>query len=154
MKTHIIYIQAEDDLRTAAARLPRAGGERAVLVWPRRGGPQPLDAALSLLLRRATRAGLALALASDRRDAAWAAQGVGLPLFKEAAEAGRAEWGSRQDAISVPIHARPGAADLRAQAARRRQRPQQPRLPIRLALFALGVLAFLLTAALLLGLRA
>lgn len=154
MKTHVIHIQPDDTWRTAATRLPRAGGERAVLVWPRRGGPQPLEAALGVLLRRATRTGLALALASRRRDAAWAAQRVGLPLFKEAAEAGRAEWEIKEDSTSEPPGERPSAADLRAQAAQRRQRPEQPKLTIRLALFALGVMAFLLTAALLLGLRA
>lgn len=154
MKTHILQIEPADTWRTAADRLPRSAGDRAVLVWPQRQGPQPLEAALWLLRRQAERRNLGLAVASRRRDVVQAAKRSGIPAFAEAQAAGSAEWAGAEDKAADPLGERPGAEVLRAQATQRRRGPEQPKLTARLAWFALGVLAFLLSATLLLGLRA
>lgn len=152
MKTHIVQIQPDDDWRSAAARLPRAAGDRVVLVWPEQDGPQPLGAALRLIGRQAQRWGLELALAARRRALIRAAKDLDIPIFAEAQEAGRAPWQTGEGVKVEAARQSHSAAELRAQATERRLVPQPARLTVRLAWFALGVLAFLLSAVLLLGL--
>ncbi len=138
MKTTLIRLEPQDDYISVRDKLSWVKNGRALLIWPRRGGPVFRLLDWQMIRHTARRQGIQLAVVARqgrvKRDAARA----GLPVFARLAEAQRAPWPRWQ-----PLPRRP-RADLQAwRAALRAKTPPLP-LPVRLALFALAWLAVLM----------
>lgn len=174
MKTYIIQLENHDDFVSARDKMSWAKGGRILLVWPARGHLLNRRLDLKLLQRAAAGLGAQLALVSQDTEVLYHGPRLGIPVFRSLRKAQNKPWRlSRRfrfaDASIPPFAAlaepRPnsaagGTSDSTAavvyQSPAERLRAARPH-PIgtdlkpaaRLAWFALGVMALLTIAAVL-----
>ncbi|MEW5941752.1 MAG: baseplate J/gp47 family protein, partial [Chloroflexota bacterium] len=146
MKTHLLVLEAHDDLVSVRDRMSWAKTPRILLVWPvgTSVNLRPVD--LKLLDRQARSLGARLGLMTRDRAVRREAAALGLPVFRSSAAAQRDHW-------PVPVKRTfrvPRRVDLRA--LRESARPGEARwkssLIARVLFFALGVAAALAIVAL------
>jgi hypothetical protein len=150
MKTHVIQVEAHDDVISIRDRMAWAKTGRILLVFParQRGRIQTLD--LRLLQRQAVSLGGQLAIVTRSRLLKDTARKLGLPVFPNASTAQRSAWeaaASRQ-ALSrrqEPPDLRRMRGELARAEAAWRTWPS-----VRLGFFSLAVLALFFVLALLL----
>ncbi len=149
MKTTILLLENHDDIISIRDRLAWVKTPRVLLVLPSPNRLQlrPLD--LTLLLRHARGMGAELGLVTRDGEIRAAAASLGIPVFKNAAEAQKKPW-------QTPLSLRASRPARRPWQVLRQNRPPADPLDVRddplarLGIFALGVLAvFVLLLALL-----
>jgi hypothetical protein len=140
MKTTLIHLESHDNLVSIRDRMSWAKTPRILLVWPRRGrvDVRPLD--LTLLRRHAQTLGAELGLVTREAGIWWAAREQKIPCFRTTKLAQRKAW-QAVEAFDFPS---PRRLDLRGLRASLPGEPYRLNLPVRIAVFAAGVLAVLL----------
>lgn len=148
MKTQIITLESHDDLISVRDRMAWAKAPRILLVWPKfeKVTLRPTD--LKVLQHHAQYLGADLGVVTLRSDIRRDAIGFGLPVFSTTAQAQREAWPARPEIQKIrPRESKP---DLRA--LQEKAHPQEARWRsnpiVRIAAFALGVLAVLAVAVL------
>ena len=161
MKTQILQLERYDDIISARDKMGWGQTQRIVLVWPSRGRILHRKLDLLLLLRHSRQMGSQIALVSWDPDVLFYADELGIPVFESIESAQNERWrrsrGSRlpflpsrtiKDPNGNNTNPRERLEQLRQQA--RPERPGWSKNPnIRLAVFAIAVLAVLLLAAIL-----
>jgi hypothetical protein len=151
MTTHIIRLDAADDVASAGDKLALGQPGRIVLVWPERGRPLASRVELTLLQRRARALGVQVAFAARDREIRALASDLGIPVFRKVADAQSRPWRSGRRK-NPPLHTPRGIHGLHA-IDPRKDRPKRTifdTLPLRLTTFGLAVLAVLSLAGFLL----
>jgi hypothetical protein len=144
MTTHIIRLDAADDVASAGDKLALGQPGRIVLVWPERGRPLASRVELTLLQRRARALGVQVAFATRDREIRALAGHLGIPVFRKMADAQIRPWRSGRRK-GFTLHTPRGIPGLQAV----NPRAESPKrmildaLPVRLAAFGLAVLAVL-----------
>ncbi|MEX1247805.1 MAG: hypothetical protein WEA61_04940 [Anaerolineales bacterium] len=119
MKTSLIRLSA--DWRAAVARIRGGPQERVIVVWPAKGGPPSPRLALRLMQRRSLRLQVPVAVVTGRAYIHAESETLGLPTFRNARQARKAEWGlSAPHAALAARRPRTAATVLRVQAMARR----------------------------------
>lgn len=143
MKTHLIPLEAHDDLISVRDRMSWAKTPRILLIWPKyeRIALRPLD--LKLLQRHAAALGAQLGLVTRLREVRRQAMELGLPVFESTGAAQREQWPAPPRAARPP--ARPPRRDLRRvrEQARAGEGAWRALPGVRLVFFALGALSAL-----------
>ncbi len=135
MKTTLVRLEAQDDYVSVRDKLAWIKTGRALLVWPRRNGPdfRPLD--WQLIRHAARRRGIQLAVVARQAAVRREAERVGLAVFTRLADAQRAEWPRWQP---LPRRAR---ADLQGWREWARRPSPEPGLLVRLTAFLAALFA-------------
>lgn len=157
MKTHIIQLEAHDDAISVRDKMGWSQAGRVVLVWPTRGRLLDNRLDLVLILRHSQSLGVQIALVTKDPEVRFQARSLGIPFYKTVRQAQASRWRrpttrketSRQlqrdkidralsidQILSDPLHRNREAQKLSPQ--------------VRIGVFALGVLAVLAIAAVLL----
>jgi hypothetical protein len=144
MTTHIIRLDAADDVASTGDKLALGQPGRIVLVWPERGKPLASRLDLALLQRRARAMGMQIALATRDREIRAQAADLGIPTFRKVAEAQSRPWRSSRRKGLV-LRAPRGIPGLQAISPRmdHPKRRITEALPVRLSAFGLAILAVL-----------
>lgn len=171
MKTQIIHLEPHDDVISARDKMDWGQTGRILLVWPERGSILTRRLDLVLLKRHSSFQGAQLALMTNDPDVLFHARQLAIPVFKNLRQAQRSHWRverrfrrktyrRKMEALmepneeEIPEQEEPDSSDEPPLARHEKiTRPDTtPRsLPpaARLAFFALGVLALLSIAAVL-----
>lgn len=157
MKTQIIQLEPHDDTISVQDKMGWSQTGRVVLVWPSRGRLLDRRLDLVLLLRHSQSLGVQIALVTNDPEVRFQASSLGIPVYKSIRKAQKERWRrpkrskfnsnlerdkgkdrleKLQEILVNPLH-------------RKRETPTLSQ-PIRLGLFAMGVLAVLSIAAVLL----
>ncbi len=148
MNTHLLALEAHDDLVSVRDRMSWAKTPRILLVWPkgRKIALRPVD--LKILQRHAASLGAELGLVTRDGHIRREAVALGLPVFETAGAAQRSEWPIRLPR-SLRLR-RSDPAELRTQRAEAQVKESGWRASplVRIGAFALGVLAVLTVAGL------
>jgi hypothetical protein len=141
VKTHLLVLEAHDDLVSVRDRMSWAKTPRILLVWPVgvRVNLRPVD--LKLLDRQARSLGARLGLMTRDRAVQREAAALGLPVFRSTAAAQRDHW----PAPVKRTFRRRTRVNLRAlqKSARPAEAKWKSSLPARILFFAFGALAVL-----------
>ncbi len=143
MKTHVILLEANDDVISVRDKMSWAKTERILLVYPRRSRilSRPLD--LRLLQKHAVSLGAQLAIVSRLPEIRSIAGGLGVPVFNSSANGQRSVW-TETELPERPKARRPQAELLRMRAQMHTGQSRWAGLtPVRLGLFSLAVLSIL-----------
>jgi hypothetical protein len=148
MKTQIITLESHDDLISVRDRLSWAKTPRVLLVWPRYEQVTLRALDLKVLQRHADSLGAQLGLVTRRVPVQREAEALGIPVFESTTAAQKGVWPA-QAARSRRVP-RPPRRDLRElrQQAQPAEAGWRANLAVRVAVFAVGVLAVLALAAL------
>ncbi len=158
MKTQVIQLEPHDDIISARDKMGWGQTQRVVLVWPHRSQILTRQLDIQLLHRHSRQLGVQIALVSRNPDVRFFAHELGIPVFSTVHKAQTQRWRKvrRGRERVTPLPAADPADngnepvlerlnDLKARA-----RPPTPgwlRRPyIRLGIFAVGVLAILAIA--------
>ncbi len=145
MKTTILQLESHDTLISIRDRMDWAKTPRILLVWPRQGRLALKPVELTLLQRHATGLGAQLGLVVTQWDLRRTAKAMGLPVFKQVADAQRSAWEGKSPAGLKPIPESHQRVDVRAIRAALPGDPFGGLTPARrLGIFSAGVLAMLL----------
>ena len=143
MKTQVVHLELHDDVVSVRDKMSWAKTARILLVWPprRRILERTLD--LLLLQRHAAGLGAQLGLVTRSAEIRRAAGELGIPFFKNIAEAQNKPWRKRTSHPKpTRRYPRPDPRERRAEAC-----PPEPawqaNVATRLTFFTLGVLAVL-----------
>jgi hypothetical protein len=148
MKTQVIHLDPHDDVISVHDKLAWAKSTRILLVYPRRSRILTRSLDLRLIQRQAAALGVQLAIVASLQEIQDAARELGIPVYRSPADAQRRSW----PGVSHPSlpHFRFVGSELREM--RKSLSPQEPRwrrlVGVRLAFFALAVLAVLVLLAL------
>ena len=143
MKTQVVHLELHDDVVSVRDKMSWAKTARILLVWPprRRILERTLD--LLLLQRHAAGLGAQLGLVTRSAEICRAAGELGIPFFKNIAEAQNKPWRKRTS------HPKPTRRNPRPDTFERRAEASPPgpawqaNVATRLTFFTLGVLAVL-----------
>jgi len=162
VKTQIIHLEPHDDIISTRDKMGWGKTRRILLVWPSRGRILTRRLDLQLLLRQAQTAGGQLALITTDLDVLYNAHQLGVPVFDSTRQAQetrwrnprrRRSWRLKRDNKKTKSHSAEGEELLEEPVSLRNTRPQTTAPPIhsavRLAIFTIGVLAFLSIASVL-----
>lgn len=148
MKTQILQLESHDDVISARDKMGWGQTGRILLIWPQRGRILGRRLDLVLLQRRGRELGIQLALVTRDPLARFYARSLGIHIFDSARQAQNVRWKRRR---TTP--GRGEAGTRRGGEAGTLPIPRAPQLPtfpapslpasLRLALFSLGLLAFL-----------
>ncbi|MBN2550098.1 MAG: baseplate J/gp47 family protein [Anaerolineales bacterium] len=160
MKTYILQLDSHDDLISTRDKMGWCKGGRILLVWPESDHILHRRLDLLLLKRHGLSLGAQLALVSRHPDVRYHAPRLGIPVFKNLAQAQSAHWrvphrfrryqdepGAASTNIGPPAQSslhKPGDIPPRPET-----RPANLHVLVRLAFFTLGVAALLSIAAIL-----
>ncbi len=158
MKTYIVQLEDHDDVISARDKISWSKARRVLLVWPRKGRLLERRVDLLLLLRHSQQLGSQLALVTRSSAVRAQARELGIPVFSDALDAQEVKWrrvrNQRKVALRNAQLKKRKLADpqsLREQRLAELRRQKEAFLArlveirwLRLGMFALGVLAFLL----------
>lgn len=160
MKTYILQLDSHDDLISTRDKMGWCKGGRILLVWPESDHILHRRLDLLLLKRHSLSLGAQLALVSRHPDVRYHAPRLGIPVFKNLAQAQGAHWrlphrfrkyqvepGAASANMSPPVQRalhKPGEIPARPKSA-----PANLPVLVRLAFFTMGVMALLSIAAIL-----
>mgnify|MGYP001116312890 CR=1 FL=1 len=150
MKTQIIHLEPHDDVTSAIDKLKWAKAERLVLVWPGRNRILTEKLDLHLIQRQAARRGAQVGVVSLDPDVQAHAESLSIPVFENLSTLHKQGWPENQPVITRVLE-RDVPTDHNE--LRSKRKPASKRTlsrPIRITLFALPLLAILLSALLLL----
>ena len=162
MKTQIIHLEPHDDIISTRDKMGWGKTRRILLVWPSRGRILTRRLDLKLLLRQAQTAGGQLALLTYDPDVLYNARQLGVPVFDSTRQAQetrwrnprrRSSWRLKRDSKKTKSLSGENQELLEEPVSLRDTRPQTTSPPTnsaaRLAIFSIGVLAFLSIASVL-----
>jgi hypothetical protein len=173
MKTQIIHLEPHDDVISARDKMDWGQTGRILLVWPERGSVLTRRLDLVLLKRHSAFLGAQLAIMTSDADVLFHARRLAIPVFKNLRQAQRSHWRverrfrsrtyrRKMEALKepyeeeIPEQEEPDSSEDEPPRARHEKisRPETIKRPLppvaRLTFFALGVLALLSIAAVLL----
>ena len=94
MKTQIIQLGPKDDTISVRDKLGWSQARRILLVWPRYGRPLLRKLDLNLVVRKANRLGVQLAIATNDTQTRFHASQLGIPVYATSRLAQEAQWNS------------------------------------------------------------
>jgi hypothetical protein len=157
VKTQIIQLEAHDDAISVRDKMGWSQAGRVVLVWPMRGRLLNHRLDLVLILRHSQSLGVRIALVTKDPEVRFQARSLGIPIYKTVRQAQAARWrrpATRKDSsrqLQQDRIDRASSIDQILSDPLHRKRDSQKLSPqIRIGVFALGVLAVLAIAAVLL----
>ncbi len=157
MKTHIIKLEPHDDVISTRDKMGWGKTGRILLVWPDRGRVLTRQLDLVLLQRHSNVLGVQLGIVCKDEDIRTKAQELAIPAFRNLRQAQNRQWRTprrfrrsryERESLLQSADEQPERPDFRAERPPRQYRSLSP--GVRLILFALGVLAMLSIAAVLL----
>jgi hypothetical protein len=92
MKTHVIRLEAYDDVTSIRDKIAWSRATRILLAFPKRRAPRLNAVDLNLILRQAVQLGGQLAMVTRAPELAGHARSLGIPVFDSIAEAQRRPW--------------------------------------------------------------
>ncbi len=161
MKTQVIQLEPHDDIISTRDKMGWGQTQRVVLVWPHRTRILTRQLDIQLLYRHSRRLGVQIALVTRIPDVRYFAHDYGIPVFATVHQAQTKRWRKirRGRTIGIPDTASDrggnGAVPARERIEELKGRAQPPPPPwrskpsLRLILFAIGVLAVLAIASVL-----
>lgn len=154
MKTQILRLELHDDFISARDKMGWSQTGRILLVWPEHSHILNRRLDLILLQRHSNALGAQLCLITDETDVKYHAKKIGIPIFSSIQKAQKSHWRvdhhlrRNRDPFKHTAEPRPDLEDLQ-----RAAHPETPKILLRpetrLVFFALGVLALLSIAAVL-----
>ncbi len=159
MKTYIVQLEDHDDVISARDKISWSKARRILLVWPRKGRVLERRVDLLLLLRYSQKLGAQMALVTQSSAVREQASELGIPIFEDALDAQEVSWRrtkARRKAMQIGRLKKRKRVDphslreMRLAELRERKTALLARAAenqwLRLAMFTLGVLAFLALA--------
>jgi hypothetical protein len=92
MKTYIVQLEEHDDVISTRDKISWSKAGRVLLVWPRKGRVLERRVDLLVLQRHARQLGQQMAVVTRSGEVKTHAAELGIPVFKNAAQAQRATW--------------------------------------------------------------
>jgi hypothetical protein len=145
MKTYIVQLETHDDIISAQDKISWSKARRVLLVWPRRGKVLQRQVDLLLLLRHAQKLGAQIAVITNSGMVKTHARELGIPVFRNTAQAQKSNWLRLHTRRRLPIGPRTPADPvvLRQQRETLQLKPRENRW-LQMGAFVAGIFAFLI----------
>ncbi|MCK5316254.1 MAG: hypothetical protein KAJ53_14065, partial [Anaerolineales bacterium] len=157
MKTQIIQLEPHDDTISVRDKMGWSQTGRVMLVWPTRGHLMNRRLDLVLILRHSQTLGVQIALVTKDPEVRFQAHSLGIPVYKTVRKAQQARWRRPSKRKYIPSQEEEERRDrvlsvdqILADPPHRKREAPKLSPPVRIGVFALGVLAVLAIAAVLL----